>query len=140
MRFISFTTGIALLVVTVGCATSASKRHADNGQPSAEQIVTEEISTLVGAIYVLDQGDIDGARQVLLAIASAKTDEIDLNRAVQADSEFRKSQCQVLRRLKDLRGKHSFLGRPDDSRLASDPQIREAETRRKKLLDSIECK
>lgn len=106
-----------------------------------ERLQTENISNVVGAIYLLDMGDVPGTRRALLGLASGSLDGVMENWDASSglDPEYRAARCKVLGRLKNLRAKHNFLGNPEDEVLRSDPEIASAEARRRSFLESVQC-
>jgi hypothetical protein len=101
----------------------------------------ETISNVVGVIYLLDSGDVAGARRALLGMASSSLDPLieQWPKRAGLGDEYLKSRCRVVTRLKELRLKHEFLMKPSDSVLRADPEIAAAERRRRDFLDSVRC-
>ena len=140
MRFTRFIAVVAVLVA-IGAAYWLGARTQDDAPVPNEQTSTALISNAVGAVYLLDEGDIAGARKVLLGIASSALDDVMNNwgESHAANREYLASQCRTLTRLRELRKKHAFLAGETDQALRGDPTIAQAEKRRANFLESIRC-
>lgn len=134
--------GIVVLCGAVGVGYWLGQRSERRASAQrVERLQTENISNVVGAIYLLDSVDVPGTRRALLGLASGSLDGVieNWNGVENLHAEYRESQCSVLTRLRNLRVKHNFLGNPEDQMLRLDPVIAEAEKRRRTFLESIHC-
>jgi hypothetical protein len=99
------------------------------------------MSTVTGALYLMDTDDISGARRVLIGLGSSNLDPIlaQWNTSTPSDKSYLRSECHAMMRLKKLRIKYNFLGNPEDSPLRNDLIIAPLEAKRKAFLESLHC-
>jgi hypothetical protein len=142
MRFSNLAIAVIGLLVGGGAGYWIGLRVADEQRAVLQdQASTATVSTVVGAIYLLDAGDTAGARKVLFGMGSGALDGLadGAGRVTPPNTEYRASQCKTLSRLRDLRVKDGFLSDPADQALRADPAIAEAEKRRARLLETLRC-
>lgn len=126
-------TGIGYGTATLLDTRSLAQRDASNS--------VENISNVVGVIYLLDSGDVEAVRRALLGMGSSSLDPLieQWPKRAGLSDEYLASRCRVVTRLKELRLKHNFLMKPSDEALRADPEIAEAERRRRDFLNSVGC-